>query len=209
MSLLMICPSRDRPELAKRFSDSFLATTSHARLVVICDEDQRTYYKGIARDRVSVIWGGGPAGPAKAISLGGEFWEADVYGVMPDDCLFKTPGWDDAVLARAKERDLCVLSPASGYGTRIEMPFVTRKWKEVLGTLVPLNVYHFCWNTALAMLAEGLGPEATIHLTEEECFVVHEERACANRYKTDSDCVAFYLWAVFDYHKQLAQLRAA
>lgn len=208
----MICPTLDRPDLALRFSQSFLATTTHARLVVVCEPGQADQYKAIGEldKRVVLMWGRGGSA-AQAIIDGAYRSNEKVIGVAPDDCEFHTAGWDDVVLEAAERlpNGIGVINPASPYGMRVEMPLVTRKWIDALGCLVPLTVHHYWWNTCLAMLAEGLGPLGIVQLGWDQMWMTHDEHANSDRLKLAADSVRFSWWAGFEYFGQLTKLRAA
>ena len=103
--LLVITPTRGRPESAKRLADAVLATaTAQTDLIFAVDQDDASY------DSVSVHWKPGWVyGPRKTCAA----WTNEVaarYGKdyralasLGDDHVPGTPGWDSALLAAIDE----------------------------------------------------------------------------------------------------------
>jgi hypothetical protein len=101
MSVLVLCPTRGRPDLAAQCLASFLATRrdTATRLVFIVDTDDptRTQYprEYVVPVRPTGCMGGALAAGAK-IALG----DASVVGMIGDDNRFCTPGWDVMIAGR-------------------------------------------------------------------------------------------------------------
>jgi hypothetical protein len=167
--VLTICPSRDRPGPLKRLIASFLRTSTHARLVVVIDEDQTEMYS--ERDyggRVSFV----VKSPAKAgpIACYNAIWSAnpaEVYGALLDDCEFETEGWDDYCL-ESRDRfpgKVGLISPwtnvkdPNGVVTEemdyVQFMFITREWGGALGYFAYPKCIHYCWDTVLEVLADS------------------------------------------------------
>ena len=171
--VLVICPSRDRPHALYRMIDSFLRTSTHAKLVVVIDEDQTGMYdlSGFG-ERVSVVVKSparsGPAGTYNSV------WSttpADVYGALTDDCEFLTSGWDDVVL-EIRERmpgKVGLIAPWSNVkdpeGTVIDeidyvqFSFITREWGAALGYFTYPKCLAYAWDTILEVLADSTSIE--------------------------------------------------
>ena len=182
--VLTICPSRDRPGPLKRMITSFLKTSTHARLVVVIDEDQTEMYS--ERDygeRVSFVVKSPPkAGPISCYNAIWSAHPAEVYGALLDDCEFETEGWDDYCL-EARERfpgKVGLISPwtnvkdPNGVVTEemdyVQFMFITREWGGALGYFAYPKCIHYCWDTVLEVLADSTSIE---RVTKEKFTISH------------------------------------
>lgn len=95
MSLLVLCPSKGRPEKAQELLDSFNATKrlDDTKLVFVIDEGE-VDYPGL----LAIIPPSGrrgmvdPLNTAYRVIAENETW--DTIGFVGDDHRFRTPGWD-------------------------------------------------------------------------------------------------------------------
>jgi hypothetical protein len=171
--VLTICPTRDRPGPLKRLIASFLRTSTHAKLVVVIDEDQRELYGNpVNGERVSFVFKSPPgAGPIACYNAIWSSTPADVYGALLDDCEFSTDGWDDYCL-EARERfpgKVGLISPyttvkdPTGVVTEemdyVQFMFITREWGGALGYFAYPKCFHYCWDTVLEVLADSTSIE--------------------------------------------------
>ena len=100
MSLIVVCPSRNRPTKASEAYRAFLQTKEldDTRMVFVVDDDDATLGDYYAKDLP--VWtvpaGQGMAGAlnAVAVTLADEY---DITGFVGDDHRFRTKGWDRLV----------------------------------------------------------------------------------------------------------------
>lgn len=178
MKIALLCPSRGRPDLAKRMVDSVLATAVHPQRVEILfylngdDPEAKRYidwltqpeYKGSVRFTV-----GTDAPTAYSWNLLAQETDADLLMLCGDDCVFQTRGWDNAFEATAGtfKNGIGVLSFMDGRsapGTGHPHPVVSRKFMETLGYFTPPLFFHWYVDTWLVTLAQQAG---VFHYLEE------------------------------------------
>lgn len=120
MSLIVVCPSRNRPAKASEAYRAFLATREleDTRMVFVVDEDDSTLPDYIAKG-LTVLHA--PAGKRMAGALNIAAMalapQCDVVGFVGDDHRFRTPGWDaviDAYLVQAPTKERGKLGMAYG-----------------------------------------------------------------------------------------------
>jgi hypothetical protein len=171
--VLVICPSRDRPQSLYRMIESFVATSTHARLVVVIDDDQTDMYDlGGFGDRVSCVVKSPPkAGPAATYNAVWSSTPAEVYGALTDDCEFLTHGWDDVVLELREKMPgrVGLIAPWSNVkdfeGTVIDeidyvqFSFITKEWGAALGYFTYPKCLAYGWDTILEVLADSTSIE--------------------------------------------------
>jgi hypothetical protein len=113
--ILVLCPSRGRPENAARLIASWHATVTgpNARLLIGVDEDDptRQAYLDVAEQaaglrkfgfgdvRAVTLWGADTGDLTRALN---SMWvryasDSDIVGTVNDDMVFKTPGWDEVI----------------------------------------------------------------------------------------------------------------
>lgn len=101
MRLLMICPSRNRPDRIKEMLDSFDKTKSSGTelIIYISEDDYRlSEYKESLKGRDFII------GPRRSISEVYNYIACEkmpnwlYYGLIDDDHIFITPNWDSCFI---------------------------------------------------------------------------------------------------------------
>jgi hypothetical protein len=100
MATLAICPSRGRPDKARECLTSFLQTRRdpNTRIVFAVDDDDPTRGDYPAEYTKIVPASGSMSGALNAIAHDKEFLaDATSCGMIGDDNLFRTPGWDLAI----------------------------------------------------------------------------------------------------------------
>jgi len=214
LRLLVACPTRDRPQLAVRLARSFVETTSVANLVFYVDNDQRGIYfddisrAGISHDRIKIETGD-RIGPVQSAEYLCAKYRAGLFGFVPDDCEFKTPGWDEYAigLADGLPRRECVISPAHPFGSHVDIPFVTREWLDVVGEFAPSGLVQWCWPTAMALLGE-IG-DVAVKCDPERFYINHEmKKSEFGEERLPIDAVKFYMWCVHEFPRILTALKA-
>lgn len=97
--LLILCPTRGRPEAAREAYQSFLDTTQleGADILFVVDDDDptRTQYEG---QKFLHVTQPAPGNMVKALNDAAlwalDRWEPKYVGFIGDDHRFRTPGWD-------------------------------------------------------------------------------------------------------------------
>jgi Glycosyl transferase family 2 len=139
----VLCPTRNRPELVRRMTESALdMARGEVELVFYADDDApRSVPDDIAAlPEVTVV-----TGPRIVLS---DTWNkcmaaasADIFMESGDDCVFRTPGWDEAVegaFAEYPDRIALVYGDDMIWGEKLSShSFVHRRWTEALGYIAP------------------------------------------------------------------------
>jgi len=156
MRVAVLCPTRDRPERFQRLCDSVKATSSEAVVRGYVDEDQVDLYPPSNGQRFS--WESGPrVGVVAALNhLVRKNPGFDAYGILTDDCVVNTPGWDYYIgeVMDSFPRRLCVVSPYHNFGNQVDMPFVSKEWIRLIGWYACPNTYHYCWPIITGLIGE-------------------------------------------------------
>jgi hypothetical protein len=106
MRLLIICPTRQRPELAKRMLDSFYETRSsaHTRIMFYISEDDPEIENYLAGKEIKEILEFYIVGARRTIievfNYISFFRHADYYGEINDDHIYRTKGWDKILIEK-------------------------------------------------------------------------------------------------------------
>ncbi len=108
MSIRIICPTRQRVSRCAKMLESFFATRSSTSTQMFCYVDeadpQRADYRRLF-DSLGVSYEFGPKRTmVEAVNYGCSKFDDDYYGVLNDDHLCHTPGWD-CILAAAIKRN--------------------------------------------------------------------------------------------------------
>ena len=162
----VLCPTRDRPEGLDRLVES-VRGTSKADVIAYIDEDQAGMYAGHGSGMQFV---GERIGPVAAANLIVERLDGyDVYGLMTDDSVVTTPGWDGWLLDAISQfpNRVCVVSPHHNQGNHVDMPFVSREWIKATGWFACPTMYHYAWPTVTSLIGEMTA-------------IVHAPRQCFN-----------------------------
>jgi hypothetical protein len=173
--IAVLCPTRDRPEGLKRLIGSVLGTSRKADVLFYADDDQTEEYRGIPHEGGRVInWFGPRIGPAPAANLlAKKFYDYDAYGLITDDSVVTTPGWDEWVLDTIPmfPKRICVISPHHNQGEHVDMPFVTKEWIEAVGWFCCPTMYHYAWPTVTSLIGEMT---AIVHAPAQKFNIDHD-----------------------------------
>jgi hypothetical protein len=164
MKIAVLCPSRGRPELAKRMEDSFYANSSDATVFFyLNDDDERL---GDYKVRHRYVRHNSPTHATPIAFATNHLYqivrdshEWDAFLFCGDDALLKTEGWDTSVDIRS-----CIYKDgiwAAGFYDGREFdsyphPMVSRRWAEVLGYVVPPWQLHWGIDTVTQKMAESI-----------------------------------------------------
>ena len=161
------CPSRGRPELAKRLVDTTLNTASNEVEILFylnTDDPKLEEYKDLLDEKYYSV------GPNQSTCLS---WNQlaykskfDIVMLMGDDVQPQTPGWDQMMYDEFEkyEDKILMIVPTDGkpkslekYGNKVKLwedkPLaaphfaVHRNWIDTLGYLAPPHFWHFYVDT--------------------------------------------------------------
>lgn len=226
--LLVIVPTRGRPQNMQAFYDSWTATTHDADLLFVVDEDDPllgTYkYRMRWMPRAKLLYAI-PAGlrmvgalnKATQIMLSNPDHGFRYIGFMGDDHRCRTVGWDTAIRGAIGDRKVAV-----AYGNDLlqgeKMPtavILTTNIVEHLGYMAPPAMQHLCVDLVWLEWAKAL--DCRVYLDH----VVFEHMHPANgkaindfgyqmansveQVKRDSD--AYYAYMDGDFHTDVAKLK--
>lgn len=167
MKIAVLCPTRDRPDKFRRLCDSVYATSKSAIVHGYVDLDQVEHY-----GESPYVWYGPRVGPVAALNYLVEKNPGyDAYGILTDDCVVKTPGWDAYVGEVLSHSPFFVVSPHHNFGNHVDMPFVSRKWIETVGWYACPEVYHYCWPIITGLIGEMT---AICHCPQQKFGIEHD-----------------------------------
>lgn len=186
----LLCPSRGRPEQLKRFFHSAKDTADmpdEIEIVTYIDDDDKSYDDVILRGLVRI------KGPRQTMSKNWNDCQihasGPIYGLMGDDILFQTEGWDTFIKQNFEyyPDGIAYLygndgSPHTNFGTH---GFLHKNWVDAVGYFVPpyfVSDYCDTWLNDVAkiinrhvhipILTEHMHPD----LGKAEYDQTHQER---------------------------------
>lgn len=199
----VICPTRDRPETARKFAENCLSTSASALLTMVHDADQIPEYtaelgvlKSNPRFRSIVSESGGPVAIANREAMK---CKASLTCYIPDDFTFTVEVWDKNALELAKtlKHGVGVVSPTHNYGPHVDIPMMSYKMMNYLGWFAPPGLHHWCWPTVISLMCRAIGDGHLVHAKKEQVDVFHEHLAPHNLDKLKDDAVRMY-WYLKD-----------
>lgn len=211
MRASVLVPTRDRPELLRRILKS-VRRTSDARVWAYIDDDQVDLYKDFLSGSVpSLECVVGPrVGPCASANALVKESDGDILGYVPDDAVFASPGWDEALggVIGQFTNQIGVASPAHNHGNHIDVPFVSRKWTDALGWLCYPRFYHWCWPTVISMIGTAVG--AVVRMSPHECYIHHELEPPHNADRHEKDVSELYTFCTYErFEKTVHVMREA
>lgn len=206
MSIAVLCPTRDRPSHLAKLVNSVMKTSTNARVYAYIDEDQKDLYAPTIKSmdpasRLTVFHGNrvGPAASANGLL---KHVDAEIYGLITDDSVVLTSGWDrwlEAAIDSFPGR-IGVASPAHNHGPHVDMPFVSREWINRLGWFAQPGVRQYCWPSLLYVLALEIGPNRVRRASPKEFFIQHDELS-TNANGIKDDAIEFYAFLISRLHR--------
>lgn len=167
MNISILCPSRGRPEMARRMAESAVVTASDTRgleiLFYLNEDDPLVNEYKHGPYTVFIMGKDGPT--SYAWNELAKRAAGDILMLMGDDAVFETPGWDEKLRAASRKADLAsnpivVFSFDDGrseIGTGHPHPAITREVYNRLGYLACPMFRHFYVDTWLVDLAKEAG----------------------------------------------------
>lgn len=167
MSLVVLCPTRGRPDALREAAHSLIKTRSYGstRLLAIVDHDDPEADNYVKRadslyDFVFPLHTGGMVSALNAgtVQVLQEHPEIKILGFIGDDHRFRTDHWDEAITAALEQ-------PGYAYGydgfwhdgqipTQI---FISRRIVEALGYMALPDCYHLYVDNAWRAVGEAIG----------------------------------------------------
>lgn len=224
--IAVLCPTRDRPEGLVRLFRSVAETADvgtvfgggRVRVLPYVDSDQRDEYRSSRYDMPGVydgphidrgdILSGPRIGPVGSANRLVEYHlPYDVYGLITDDSIITTPGWDEWVLETVKQfpNKIVVISPHHNMGNHVDMPFVTREWIETVGWFACPDCYHYAWPTITGLIGEMT---AIVHAPEHKFHIEHSDHV-QDKDKQIRDAQPFYEFVSLKLPAVVERLRSA
>lgn len=192
----VLIPSRDRPEKLAEACRSVIETSTVADAICYIDDDQRDEYEPVLiaaglGPRVRVLYGPriGPVASANILVEDNPDYHA--YGLITDDTRITTWGWDAWLLYVLEKfpQEIAVVSPRHNLGEHVDMPFVSKRWIEVVGWYACPEMYHFCWPILTGLIGEMT---AIVHAPEQSFGIHHEGLPHGNLDARESDERKFF-----------------
>lgn len=207
----ILCPTRGRPASVKRLIQSAFDTAyGDIELIFYCDDDDPFFEANLAA-------GDGEAvqfllGHRKVLSqcwnVCSEHAKADILMHCGDDIIFRTPGWDDLIVAefeKVPDKILLVHGDDGIQGGNVATHgFLHRRWMETVGYFVPpyfASDWNDMWLTEVANMlgrkvylpnvyTEHMHPVAgkgDWDLTHQERMNRHHAEQVDNLYRTTGE----------------------
>jgi hypothetical protein len=186
-----------------------------ADVLVYIDDDQRDKYQQIEEreltrmdGRVIMHYGSqvGPVASANALVDANPGYGG--YGLITDDTVITTPGWDrwfnDAV--EQFPNRIAVVSPRHNLGEHVDMPFVTREWIDQTGWYACPYMFHYCWPILTGLIGEMT---AIVHAPEQKFGIKHDGLPYTNLHMRAEDAREFFEFVSLRLPKYVEELRRA
>jgi len=219
MSILVICPSRERPARAKAMYKSFLDTkagpSTDLMFVLDADDPAQIGYDGpplVVFPKTTMV-----KSMNRAVAMNVN--DYDIIGFVGDDCLFRTPGWDEIFEATLeREGDGIVYGNDLGRpdfpGTH---PFMSSSFVKALGWFWQPSMRHLYVDYVLRDIGKALGRYFFCHGVEiEHMHYVFgkgekdESYLLSNsQYMYAIDGNAYARWVTLEKTKDVERVRAA
>ncbi len=158
----ILCPSRGRPDLAKKMIESALSTaTAPIEILLYLNEDdpELEKYKKLISSKYYQI--GPDRSPGYSWNKLAEECHGDILFLLGDDATFETKGWDRLVeeeFSKIPDRIACVYPVVPGI-KKVNNPHfcVHRNWVNTLGYFIPPHFWHWYVDTWTRELAQQIG----------------------------------------------------
>ena len=203
----VLIPSRNRPQHLFRAIDSVMKTSKNADVLVYIDDDQSDMYRGLIQDERIVIHKGPRIGPAPAANVLVEAYPGyAAYGLITDDTTTVTLAWDEWLLRTLAEYPFAVVSPRHNLGEHVDMPFVSRKWIDVVGWYACPGMIHYSWPILMGLIGEMT---CVVHAGDGDFRLIHEGLPHTNQDVRDADAREFFDYVALKLPVPVYALRAA
>lgn len=209
-SILVMCPTRDRPHSVECMIKSVFETSTDADVCLYIDEDQTEDYLGFTGE--AKVIHGPVVGPVKSFNT---MVEANpgymVYVAATDDCHFVTPGWDKWVRDTAMNfpNTMGMIGPCNiSREGRMDFPVATANWIKALGFFAYPGCYHYYWDVVLEDLAKTVG--LIRYATDDDFQMVHDnQKSHLTDNKVYEDAQQAICWVAFHKDNHVERVRRA
>lgn len=171
MIIDILCPTRGRPNLARRMYDSACDTAKYPdylRFWFYLSDNDPVYenanglpFLGDLKSKVSSFTGKDAPTSLMWNYLAKEAYKAngDLFLLMGDDVIFETEGWDEIYRnsVRSIHDGIFVIAPNDGRGSGVPHPCVSRRWIETLKYFVNPVFLHWGVDSYTEKLAHKVG----------------------------------------------------
>ncbi|HET8784075.1 MAG TPA: hypothetical protein VFM38_00450 [Candidatus Limnocylindrales bacterium] len=176
MSIVVLVPSRGRPDRAAEAFASFRATarlsTTRWVLGIDWDDPERTRYIEAFAQRSDRRFGWDPDEPFVVVLQAWEtgdlaratngLWRrfgdsADILGSVNDDMLFRTEGWDERVTAALARPGIAFGDDGFQHDALVTSPFITAGIPQALGWYALPTCEHLFIDNAWGDIGRGIG----------------------------------------------------
>lgn len=160
-NITICCPSRGRPNLAKRMLDTALSTADNPELVdvkfYLNDDDIELPNYELVLDKYKI---GNDRSTVYSWNQLAEQSNSHLYMLAGDDIQFMTKGWDTKFMSqfdKYKDGVFCI-SFQNGIDNKrtAPHPVVSQQWRNTLGYFFPFAFYHWYVDTYTKDLAESV-----------------------------------------------------
>ena len=157
----ILCPSRGRPELAKRMIDSALSKATNEIEILLylnIDDPKLPEYQQLIDSKYYTV--GPDRSPGYSWNMLADTATSDILFLIGDDADFVTEGWDQQIINKFDEipdKIACVY-PIQYTVSKYKNPHfcLHRNWINELGYFVPPHFWHWYVDTWTAHIARGL-----------------------------------------------------
>jgi len=214
--LTVLMPSRGRERQAGEAFDAFMDTKlrSDTRMLIVQDWDEPGY-EGLPVMHVHPP----DQGMAPALNAGLDYTTADIVGFIGDDHRFRTPGWDEAIIAANDE-----MAGGIVYGNDLlrgeelaSQVFMDRRITSALGWMALPGAKHLFLDDTWMALGQALG--RLKYLADVHIEHLHPTAGKAdwdenyNRVNApamyEHDAAIFHAWMADQLEDDVAKVRAA
>lgn len=212
-------PTRARPDKLSRFLDAYTCTGATAPVRVRLDQDDPdldSYHEivlpknwlKVVRPRLT---GGANAAHAEMFA---EFPNLDWYGLLADDVVPRTNGWDKALIEAAGKDKLAFADDGFQGGNLATHPLIGGDLIRAIGWLCCPSVGHNYADTCLHLIAKLAGREVYLpHVKVEHMHPLagKAKEDATYRYAQDfvADTAKFYKWRGMSLRPIVERLKAA
>lgn len=192
--IMILVPTRERPENCKRLWDSICETTWNAevRFCMDSDDPKHVEYERLLPDETLMVGQPARLGPwlNAASSLFVE--DYDIIGFLGDDVISKTMGWDDIVRSRFMKNS--IMYPNDGWqGEGLPTSvFMDSELIKKLGYMVYPGFTHLYIDNHWKLLGETLGSLHYIEGIDMEHLHPYANKAEMDRVYEDANSAAMY-----------------
>jgi len=165
----VVCPSRGRPELAKRMVDSLLKSPGvPVEILIYLNEDDPKLqsYKDLLDPQHYEV--GVDRSPVYSWNELAKKAKHDIVFLMGDDAVVETPNWGQRIVNEFNKYPdkLVLVSPKAGTLSKSKCPhfFLHKNWINTVGYFVPIFFHHHYIDFWVRDLAKAIG--RYIHLPD-------------------------------------------